>query len=134
MEDQVFVEEKSPGDVRIAVIGESAARGYPQPRTLAASSFLEEMLARAAPARQHASRRRSVPGTSMYTACSAAAMLHSLAESALVDGTVGVFLDNTSAQFPNVQDTSRDVDFVDLEHDGDPDLFVSNSSTTSNQT
>lgn len=52
MEDQIFVEEKEAGDVRIAVIGESAARGYPQPRTLAASSFLEEMLARAAPARR----------------------------------------------------------------------------------
>jgi hypothetical protein len=51
----------------------------------------------------------------------------------LQGGAIGWFVDETSARMPPVQDSSRDLDFVDLERDGDPDLFVSNSSTTSNQ-
>ena len=44
MEEQVFTMPKDPGTVRIFVLGGSAARGFPQPRTLAASSFLQAML------------------------------------------------------------------------------------------
>jgi hypothetical protein len=51
----------------------------------------------------------------------------------LQGGTVGVFVDRTSAQLPSVQDTSRDVDFVDIDRDGDEDLYVSNDSTQINQ-
>jgi hypothetical protein len=49
-------------------------------------------------------------------------------------GLLGHFEDDTAARLPMVKDSSRDVDFVDLERDGDLDLFVSNSSGISNQT
>ena len=48
-------------------------------------------------------------------------------------GTIGVFVDKTSAQYPNIQDTSRDADFVDIDLDGDEDLFISNTSTDTDQ-
>jgi tetratricopeptide (TPR) repeat protein len=44
MEEQVFFMPKAPETIRIIVVGESAARGYPQPRSLAASSFFAAML------------------------------------------------------------------------------------------
>jgi len=44
-----FLMPKPPDTVRIFVIGESAAKGYPQPRNLAVSSFLQAMLADAWP-------------------------------------------------------------------------------------
>ncbi len=39
-----FLRPKPPGTVRIFLFGESAAKGYPQPRNLAMSTFLETML------------------------------------------------------------------------------------------
>lgn len=39
-----FLRPKPPGTVRIFLFGESAAKGYPQPRNLAMSAFLEAML------------------------------------------------------------------------------------------
>jgi hypothetical protein len=48
-------------------------------------------------------------------------------------GTLGVFADRTATQFPSVLDTSRDVDFADLDGDGDFDLAISNTSTVANQ-
>ena len=44
-----FLMPKPPDTVRIFVIGESAAKGYPQPRNLAVSSFLQAMLSDAWP-------------------------------------------------------------------------------------
>ena len=48
-------------------------------------------------------------------------------------GTVGVFVDDTGARLPNVPDASRDIDFADIDLDGDYDFFASNSSGNSNQ-
>jgi hypothetical protein len=48
-------------------------------------------------------------------------------------GTTGFFADKTSTQLPSVLDDSRDVDFVDIDHDGDADIYVSNTSAISNQ-
>jgi hypothetical protein len=44
-EETAFVMPKPADTVRIFLVGESAAKGYPQPRNLAMSAFLEEMLA-----------------------------------------------------------------------------------------
>jgi hypothetical protein len=44
-----FLMPKPADTIRIFVIGESAAKGYPQPRNLALSSFLQAMLADAWP-------------------------------------------------------------------------------------
>ncbi len=43
-------------------------------------------------------------------------------------GTVGFFEDQTATRFPAVADDSRDMDFVDLDNDGDEDVNVSNTS------
>ena len=51
----------------------------------------------------------------------------------LQGGTIGFFQDVTATQFPAVQDDSRDVDFVDIDHDGDQDIYVSNTSAVANQ-
>ena len=51
----------------------------------------------------------------------------------LQGGTMGVFVDDTNARTPSGTDDSRDVDFVDFDHDGDQDVYVSNTSTNSNQ-
>ena len=48
-------------------------------------------------------------------------------------GTIGFFVDDTAARFPNVQDTSRDFDFVDIDADGDDDAYISNTAQVSNQ-
>jgi lysophospholipase L1-like esterase len=52
MEEQVFTMPRGPNTVRIFALGESAMRGYPQPTTLAATSFLQAMLSDAWPGRQ----------------------------------------------------------------------------------
>ncbi len=49
-------------------------------------------------------------------------------------GALGVFEDRTATQLPVVIDASRDVDFVDVDEDGDFDVFTSNTSQISNQT
>ncbi|HUR28738.1 MAG TPA: VCBS repeat-containing protein [Planctomycetota bacterium] len=49
-------------------------------------------------------------------------------------GALGVFEDRTAAQCPAILDASRDVDFVDVDKDGDADAFFSNTSQISNQT
>jgi hypothetical protein len=51
----------------------------------------------------------------------------------LQGGTIGFFQDRTSTQFPAVLDDGRDVDFVDIDRDGDPDLYLSATSAISNQ-
>jgi hypothetical protein len=48
-------------------------------------------------------------------------------------GTLGVFTNMTATQFPVVSDDSRDVEFVDFDNDGDYDLYISNTSTHTNQ-
>jgi len=47
-----FLTPKPKGVFRIFIVGESAAKGYPQPRNLASSAFLEKMLADAWPERK----------------------------------------------------------------------------------
>jgi hypothetical protein len=49
-------------------------------------------------------------------------------------GTMGFFVDETATRFPNVLDDSRDVDFVDVDGDGDQDIYASNTSQIANQT
>jgi hypothetical protein len=49
-------------------------------------------------------------------------------------GTLGVFTNVTGTQFPVVLDDSRDIEFVDLDADGDHDLYISNTSQIVNQT
>jgi hypothetical protein len=51
----------------------------------------------------------------------------------LQGGTIGFFTDDTGARLPTGGDTSRDVDFVDIDNDGDDDVYVSNTSAVSNQ-
>jgi VCBS repeat protein len=48
-------------------------------------------------------------------------------------GTLGIFVDQTAAQLPSLLDASRDVDFADLDLDGDQDLCTSNTSAAVNQ-
>jgi len=48
-------------------------------------------------------------------------------------GTIGFFQDETATRFPAITDTSRDLDFVDVDADGDQDLYISNTSQISNQ-
>jgi VCBS repeat protein len=48
-------------------------------------------------------------------------------------GTLGLFLDATATQFPAILDASRDVEFADIDEDGDLDLQVSNHSAINNQ-
>ena len=43
-EETNFLMPKPPGTVRVFLVGESAAKGYPQPRNLSMAAFLEAML------------------------------------------------------------------------------------------
>ena len=51
-EQTAFLMPKPPGTLRVFLIGESAAKGYPQPRNLAMSSFLEAMLSDLSPGKK----------------------------------------------------------------------------------
>jgi len=46
---------------------------------------------------------------------------------------VGHFTERTPQQFPAVLDDGRDIEFVDYDADGDPDIYVSNTSQRTNQ-
>jgi len=46
----------------------------------------------------------------------------------LQGGTTGVFVDDTAARAPAVNDQSRDIEFADIDNDGDLDIYVSNTS------
>ena len=48
-------------------------------------------------------------------------------------GTVGVFVDETATRIPAVLDDSRDIDFADIDADGDLDFLASNTSGVTNQ-
>ena len=52
----------------------------------------------------------------------------------LQGGTVGFFDDATNARFPNITDQSRDIEFADIDDDGDLDVYSSNTSQITNQT
>jgi len=45
----------------------------------------------------------------------------------------GDFVDETAVRCPSVLDQSRDVEFVDFDGDGDPDLYFANVASVSNQ-
>jgi hypothetical protein len=48
-------------------------------------------------------------------------------------GTIGFFADRTATQFPAILDASRDIEFADIDGDGDFDIHVSNHSSFENQ-
>ncbi|MBK8179726.1 MAG: VCBS repeat-containing protein [Planctomycetes bacterium] len=48
-------------------------------------------------------------------------------------GTLGSFVDQTSTRFPIFLDDSRDIEFADIDKDGDLDIYVSNTSQIVNQ-
>ncbi len=49
-------------------------------------------------------------------------------------GTLGVFSDVTASQFPAIVKDGRDIELVDFDNDQDLDVYISNTSTNSNQT
>ncbi len=48
-------------------------------------------------------------------------------------GVIGFFQDETAAQCPVVSDNSRDIEFADIDGDGDLDLYTSNTAQDVNQ-
>ncbi len=48
-------------------------------------------------------------------------------------GTIGFFADRTVAQFPSALFQSRDIEFADIDGDGDPDIYLANTSQISSQ-
>ncbi|QDU68388.1 FG-GAP repeat domain-containing protein [Engelhardtia mirabilis] len=48
-------------------------------------------------------------------------------------GTIGTFSDETGARLPAESDDSRDIEFADIDNDGDLDIYVSNTAQLSNQ-
>jgi hypothetical protein len=48
-------------------------------------------------------------------------------------GTIGIFTDQTASRAPVVSDTTFDIDFADIDGDGDLDLHSSNDSSFTNQ-
>ena len=55
-------------------------------------------------------------------------------QGALQGGTLGDFSDETAARMPSILDDSRDIEFADIDDDGDLDMYTSNTSDKSNQT
>ncbi len=51
----------------------------------------------------------------------------------LQGGVVGQFSDQTSTRYPDILGNGRDVEFVDFDGDFDVDIYISNTSTNSNQ-
>jgi len=43
-------------------------------------------------------------------------------------GVIGTFQDQTATRLPAILDTSRDVEFADVDADADPDLFITNTA------
>jgi len=46
---------------------------------------------------------------------------------------LGAYVDDTAARMPAILDDSRDIEFVDFDHDGDFDMYSSNTSQLQNQ-
>lgn len=49
-------------------------------------------------------------------------------------GSLGTFEDQTASRFPVISDVSREIEFVDIDGDGDSDIYIANDSTILNQT
>ena len=50
-----------------------------------------------------------------------------------INNGTGGFSDETNARFPSQADDSRDVEFADIDNDGDADLYISNTAQIVNQ-
>ncbi len=48
-------------------------------------------------------------------------------------GTLGTFQDQSATRFPVFLDDSRDIEFADIDNDGDLDIYTSNTSQIANQ-
>ena len=50
-----------------------------------------------------------------------------------INNGTGGFSDETNARFPSQADDSRDIEFADIDNDGDADLYISNTAQIVNQ-